>query len=248
MGGGGNSGYSVQVPAREENPYTSQLAAMASNLWGQTAPIRTSFTDQYFMPFLQGNYNPETLPAFSPLYNLNRQNVEGQYNVAKDNILANTPRGGSMTNALAGLEKGRADTLGTTTNTLSSGLINDLWNKAYNTGWVTAPAQAMGGMGGAATTEQSSLNNYLGAEMQAQQLMAQQYAANNAQNQQGKTSGMGLLGTGLGAAAALGSTAIGSGSSTALSGLTSGKGEGGITSGLGGWSQYMAQANPMEWK
>lgn len=158
-----------------------------------------------------------------------------------------------MTNALAGNEYNRAKNIGLGTSQISQSLIGDLWNKAYNTGWVTAPAQSMGGMGSAATTEQSSLNNYLNAEMQAQQLMAQQQAEANKQAQQGKTSGMGMLGTGigglLGAAAAPftgGTSLIGTGMS-ALKGMTGGKGESGVTSGLGGYSALAANANPMKW-
>lgn len=95
MGGGGSSSkiYPVQTPGREENPYTKQLADMASNLWGQTAPIRTSFTDDYFMPFLKGNYNPGTMPGFAPAYDTARTGYEDQYNVAKQNIEASTPTG-----------------------------------------------------------------------------------------------------------------------------------------------------------
>lgn len=248
MGGGGDEIYPVVTPNREENPYTQQLASMASDLWGQTTPIRNSFTSDYFMPFLQGNYNPATMPGFAPLYDIGRTGIEDQYNVAKQNIEASTPRGGSMTNALSGLEYNRAKSAGTLGSQISSNLISDLWNKAYNTGWVTAPSQAMGGMGGAASTEQSSLNNYLGAQMQAQQMMAQQTAAQNASNNQGKASGMGVLGSGIGGALGLaaapmtgGTSMFGSGMS-ALGGMGAGKGAAGVTSGLGGYGSLMSQA------
>ena len=240
MGGKSGGGSTVVAPQRESNPYSKQLADMASGLWSQTQPIRDSFTNQYFMPFLQGNYNPETLPGFKPGYNLARSGFENQYNVAKQNIEASTPRGGSMTNALAGLEYNRAKSIGDATAQLSSNLVGDLWNKAYNTGWVTAPSQAFTGMGTAGTQEQSGINQQLNAQMQAAQITA----AQQVQEQQAKNSGMGLLGSGIGSLIGMAASPITGGISGAKGGSSSGSG---ITSGLGGYSTLASQARPLGW-
>lgn len=226
MGGGGS--HSVVVPAQQENPYLKQLAAMSSGLWSQTQPIRDVTTNEYFMPFLEGNYKPETMPGFAPGYDLLRGSLEDQYKVGKQNILANTARGGAMTNAMTQLESDRARQTGLGASQLGSSLISDLWNKAYNTGWVTGPQQALSGQSSAASINQSGLNSYQAAQMQAQQMMAQQAA----QDQAGKTSGLGLAGMGIGSL--LGQTLAAPSSSIMGSGLSGLKG--GSTSGFGGYA------------
>jgi hypothetical protein len=243
MGGGGRSS-SIVPYTTPENPFAKTVSQYASSLWGQTEPIRQSFAEDYFTPFLKGNYKPETMPGFAPLYDIGRTGIEDQYNVAKQNIEASTPRGGAMTNALSNLEYNRAKSAGSLGSQISSNLISDLWNKAYNTGWVTAPSQAITGQSTAAQLYQDALKTNAAANMQAQQLMAQQEMSSNA----GKSSGAGMLGTGLGSMLGLammpisGTSLLGSGLG-ALGGLSSGKGAstGGITSGLGGYPALMSQ-------
>lgn len=257
MGGGGGSSFGgVTPPTMGNNPYLTDLGTYSGTLWNMTQPMRESIASDYIMPFLKGNYNMETLPGFKPAYDVMRTGYEDQYNVAKQNIEASTPRGGSMTNALAGNEYNRAKNIGLGTSQLGSTLASDLWNKAYNTGYVTSPGQVFAGTGAAAGLWNDASKANMAANMQAQDINAKMNAAESAQANQGKSSGLGLLGTGLGSFLGMaaapktgGTSLIGSGMS-ALSGLSGGKGGSagsGITSGLGGYSDLMSQANPLSW-
>jgi len=83
------------------------------------------------------------------MYSNMRSGLEGQYNVAKENILANTPRGGGQIDALAGLESDRAGNIGSMENTLYGNIFNDILSKTYGVAF-GAPQQSMQGFGQAA--------------------------------------------------------------------------------------------------
>jgi hypothetical protein len=108
MGGGGKS----QAEETQDLAYNSSLVAalQSKELYEQTKPLRTSFMDQFQnikkgqMPFDQTVY-PSMLSAA-------RGPIEDQYNVAKENIMAVTPRGGKMFEDLSNVETQRANTLG----------------------------------------------------------------------------------------------------------------------------------------
>ena len=107
----------------------------------------------------------------NPVYRAGRQTLEDQYDVGRQNILAQTPAGGALIDSLAQMEQGRSQSLGG----LSAQVAQDEYNKLY--GMATgAPGQAM-----------STMSNLAG-----QQAMA------NAQEQAGKAGAMGDLGLGAG--------------------------------------------------
>jgi hypothetical protein len=250
MGGGGGSSFTPTVPAPQANYAAGRAGAIGEEMWGMTSPLRSSYMD-IFSKFLNpnGGYNVSQLPGYAPQYNLMRDQVEGGYNAAKDNLLSTVPRGGALYGQLGNLESGRARSLGNTEAQLNSTFANDLFNKAYNTGFVVGPTTALTGLDIYSKDTRSGMNSQLAAQMQAQQIQAQQEASAN----QSKGSGMGLLGSGLGALVGLGMAPMTGGTSligtgmSALGGLSSGKGGGGVTSGLGGYSSGISNMAPM-WK
>src|SRR3990167_4971453 len=91
----------------------------------------------------------------SPVFSAMKNQAEGQYNVAKSNIIGSTPAGGALTAALAGLEGDRADTL-----TQGAGAVYD-----------TEIARALGlatGQTGQAMTGLSSAASLQAAQAQAE--------------------------------------------------------------------------------
>jgi hypothetical protein len=263
MGGGkgkSSSPVTIGAPQIGTNPYEEQLAAYASGMWNQTQAPRTYIGkdwETFFNPAEGRKYDPSQLPAFSPLYNLSRTGLEDQYGVAKENILSTLPRGGAMGRSLANLETGRAKDIGSLQSSISAPIISDLYNKAYNAGFVTGPNQAIGGMGAADQSwnqrniSQAQLD--MDATKAALAMTAQQ---NQAANAGSSAKGMGLgsaLGKGLGSivpgigTAIGGSIAGGVGNIASSIGSSMGKGSPGITSGLGGYTALANAANPLMW-
>jgi len=262
MGGGGKGGGGVDVPqigqisppVREWNPWTERLGDYSTQLMESTSPLRETIQNKYFEPFLEGNYNPETMPGFAPQYDLLRGSLEGQYGKARENILASTPRGGAMTNALAGLEYQRARDTGLGTSQLSSNIIGDLWNKANDTAWKTAPGLALGGLGTAGGTYQTGVNASLMGDLEtnkanlasataiANQAMQAQAAQNQAETQS-KGAGMGGLGAGLGSLLGMAMAPFSGGTSllgAGISGLGGMMGKGaGSGAAAGSLNQYL---------
>ncbi len=244
MGGGkGSSPDTISAPTIGPNPYEQYLANFAQGIWDTTKPARGYIAadwEKFFNPPQGRQYDPTLLPAFQPLYNMARTGLEDQYGVAKENILSTLPRGGAMGRSLANLETGRAKDIGSLTSQISAPIIGDIYNKAYNAGFVTGPTQAMTGMAGAGGLLNPRLMGQAQLEMNARlaNLQAEQAAS---QGSTMKGAGVGsMLGKGLGAVIP-GMGGIGS----AISGLGGGKGGGGgsgITSGLGGYSTLMSQA------
>lgn len=245
MGGSGGGGGGTFVPFPTENYPAKKLGEIGETTWNNTIPLRSNWLDIFDKFMAPGsNFNVSNLPGYSANYALTRGQTEDAYNTARQNILSSTPRGGAMYGGLADLEMNRAKNLGNTSAQLTSTFAKDLFDKAYNTGWVAAPTIATAGLGAHAADTRSSMNTQTAALMQAQQIEAQQNAAAN----QGKGSGMGLLGAGLGSVlgAAMapmtgGTSLFGSGMS-ALSGIGSGKG--GISN-QAGYSQLAGSAQPL---
>lgn len=111
----------------------------------------------------------------NPVWRAGRNTIEDQYGVARENVLANIPKGGALTDALTNTEIGRADML---TN-LTGNVSQDEYNKLY--GMATgAPQTSIGGL----------------SSLAGSQAMA------NAQTQAGKYGATGDFGQGLGQIAA----------------------------------------------
>lgn len=183
MGGGGKKGGSSGggSAAAASNPYIAKMANMAEGLFNQTAPLRTNFMSQA-QNYLSGRLAPDQMTQYKPLYATARQGLEDQYNVAKQKILENVPRGGGTFSALGNLEASRAGQVGAIPAQISSNLISDLQNKIYGAAWNT-PQTAMSGMGGA----MGGYNNAYATGTQYD--MYQQGQGNSA---------MGALGSGIG--------------------------------------------------
>lgn len=156
------TGGSADVP---KNTYEEQLAAMASELFSQTAPMRESLIGD-MTSAAAGTYNPSKSPLFSPRF----ADVNKQYARARENIMSSTPRGGGLTAALTNLEGNRAGSVAE----VNSGIINDMLSKAYGTAFSSQPMQ---GLSAAA----SGLSGRQSMAMQAD--AAQQAAKKQAQGQ-----------------------------------------------------------------
>lgn len=79
---------------------------MARALFNQTDPLRRNLISQS-QDFLSGDQDVSASPVFRAM----RSQIEGQYGVARNNIIGDTPTGGALTQALVELEGGRADAL-----------------------------------------------------------------------------------------------------------------------------------------
>lgn len=132
------------------SPYESVLAQIAQDTYSQTDPLRQGFLQQ-MSSLLDGSFDPQKTAAYAPMYAAARSGPEAQYNVAKENILGGTARGGGQTSALSGIEKARASDVGEIPGVLSSQITQDLLSKAYGTAF-GAPQQSMAGLGSAAGT------------------------------------------------------------------------------------------------
>jgi hypothetical protein len=164
MGGGGGKG-SKDPPS---SPYETAQAQIAQDTYKETAPIRDTLLFQ-MQDFLKGG-DPSKSPTFAPLYANARAGIESQYNVARENVLGNTPRGGAQVSALTGLESDRAGNIGNAQNAIESNIFNDILQKTYGVAF-NAPQQSMAGLGQAG----SSYANRFGA---ANQAYSSQYGTN----------------------------------------------------------------------
>ena len=146
--------------------------------------------------YITQQYNPNDIPGYTPAYDIGRRGLETSYNTALESTLANTPRGGALSDAINQVGKSRAESVGELPVQLSNQLIQDMINKAYGASWQLAPATATSAAGSAA----SSLAGTQNALISGQAMMnAAQIQANAAANS-GKGSGLGALGMGLGSA------------------------------------------------
>lgn len=127
---------------------------------------------------LQGILGGNLPEPLIPQYQAGRQGLEGQYGVARENLLSSLPTGGGLTQALTDLETNRADAVGG----LKANMLGDLYNTAQGVAF-NMPSLAFQGMG-------QSGASY--ANKQSQQMAAQ--GAGKA----GKAGMMGQLGQGMG--------------------------------------------------
>ena len=138
---------------------------------------------------MPGSYDPRIIPTYSPLYNAARSGLESQYDVARQQILGGTARGGAQTAALSSLDRGRAYDVGSLQSQITGSLVQDMINKAYGVAWST-PQTSMSGLGTASTTYGSRSNT--ATAVAAQQALAQQQQTNTAMTGIGSAIGMGV--------------------------------------------------------
>ena len=94
-------------------------ARLAQQLFGQTEPLRRELIDDAGV-FVSGGRDVTSLPEFAAF----KGSAESGFNRAKENIIANTPEGGGLTAALAGLEGQRAGDQASFTGALASDEVN----------------------------------------------------------------------------------------------------------------------------
>jgi hypothetical protein len=132
MGGGSGGGGAGDAGAAQ--------AQLATLLAAQSDPLRQSLIDRSEQ-FVGGNLDVTASPAFSAFKN----QTEGQYQNARDNIIASTPTGGGLTAALTELEGNRASSLGQGAGSLAETELARALNLATGT-----TGQAVSGLGNAA--------------------------------------------------------------------------------------------------
>lgn len=106
-----------------DEPKSSKIAAeIQRDLYNRTSGIRTNVLDELTNASM-GGWNPSESPMWGPA----RGVIEDQYGVAKDNIMANLPKGGQLNEGLMDLDTSRARSLGD----LAGQIGSDYWNKSY---------------------------------------------------------------------------------------------------------------------
>lgn len=143
--GGGKGSSSVSA-----SPYEESLAKMAEELYSQTSGMRGNLIGE-LEQVSSGQYDPTKSAMFSPMFAQAKQGVESQYGLAKENILANTARGGAQTGSLANLEMSRAGQASELPAMISQNILSDMMGKTYGVAFGT-PQQSMSGLGTVAST------------------------------------------------------------------------------------------------
>lgn len=133
-----------------------------------------------------GYYDPTALPTYKPLFGLQKQSLEDQYQQARKNIMSQNPEGGNLSGALANLEANRAATMGSAPAEIATNLVGDMLNKAYGIAF-NMPTSTIAGYSNLASNATARQNAQVAAA-------AQQYSSDNAAN-----AGLwGGIGTGIG--------------------------------------------------
>jgi hypothetical protein len=162
--GGGKGGRSSGSGGGQENSLTRQQADISQRLFDESTPLRQALTGAaesrlgMTPTFPQGAGMAGLFGPSAP----ERQAAESQYNVAKENIIGNTPnRGSDLNRALAGNENNRAAAI--------TGLEADATNRALNLGSSVAfqaPGTALTGLSNA-TTHAATMANRQAQQDQA---------------------------------------------------------------------------------
>lgn len=159
------------MPKADPSPYDIAMADIAKKEYDRTDPLRSQMLDQYG-GLLSGSTSVYDLPQFKALqegfdtnYRAVRPQVEGQYNIARENVLGSVPRGGGLTQALTNVESNRARSVSDLAYERSNAaqqMIMDMLNKAYS--YVTgSPMVSISGYGQAANNVSAQRIAQLGA-------------------------------------------------------------------------------------
>jgi hypothetical protein len=108
-GGGGN----------DANDMVQQIAMRE---YKEALPLKRGILERG-QEFMEGGFDPTQMPV----YNVGRQGIESQYDVARQNILGGMPKGGQMYDRLADMEVQRANQIGG----LGAQIAQDEYNKLY---------------------------------------------------------------------------------------------------------------------
>lgn len=135
------------------NNYANLMADIAKENYANTAQARQGAINNANNIY-SGNYKPSQSPAYAS----GRNNLEDSYSAAKQDILAQTAKGGGQSTALGDLSVSRAKGL----TDLTSDIYADEYNKAYQVG-TGSTATTQSGLSSAT----SSLSNVAAAESSA---------------------------------------------------------------------------------
>lgn len=223
MGGGGSditpttiSASTLEYPEQGTDAVANNLASLGNSIVPYSTWSTSELFNNYYAPFLKGNYNLQSYPGFSSAYDTLRGTMEGQYNQAKENILASNARGGALTDALANLEYQRARNTGLGTSQLTSSILDKLWSGANSLATGEAAKTGLSALSSAGNldnqiaqlklqTQLGNQNAYLNAEKSNQSANLQAQQANEASDAQSKSSGLNSLTKGLGSLVGLSS-------------------------------------------
>ncbi len=160
--GSGPSKYKPYAQGDYPNASEQALADISKSYYNWAKPLRKGFMTDW-KSIMAGGTPKFADTMFSGL----RRPIEDQYDIGKKNILANTPEGGGLVEALAQLEGDRS--------TGEANILNQIWmdsmNKMYGT-MSGAPQIAISGLGQAAGVAGQRQSAALGASAQAAQAEA----------------------------------------------------------------------------
>ncbi len=112
------------------------LEQLLSELYGQTAPLRTATVGN--LQSILGGAPASSLPAYAP----NRAAIEGQFNVASEQARSMLPRGGQLNRAILDLGQGRARAV----SGLESAVRGDALHRAAQIGFGQVPGLTSGAL------------------------------------------------------------------------------------------------------
>ena len=149
---------------------------LAQQLLGETGPLRRQLIGDAG-GFLTGGRDVTGLPEFAALKGAN----EAQFGVARDAIIANTPEGGALTAALAGLEGDRAANQTNFTGALASDEVNRAlglatFGTSAGAGSLASAGQLQGMRAGIESQDNAAKKGFASAERDRQNAMAQEMA------------------------------------------------------------------------
>jgi len=124
--------------SQDEPAGSRQLRKRSRNLFDETSPLRTGLIDRASQ-FLSGDLDVTSSPLFGPL----KGAVESQFENARENILASSPRGGALTDALSDLDFSRASELTRGIGDIAQGELG----RAFSLATGTPLTASLGGLG-----------------------------------------------------------------------------------------------------
>lgn len=103
-------------------------------------------------------FNPASVPGYDAMFRMSREGIGGQYDLARDAILAGTPRGGAQVQGLTDVEIGRAKDVSGTQNALTASIIDQLFTggQAAVSGGATGSLQGLSSAGAMAAQRQQA--------------------------------------------------------------------------------------------
>ena len=140
-----------------------QMYQQSNQLFKETTPTRQGFNKQ-FEDLFSGQFNPEESPMYAPVFAAGKKGIEGQYDVARENVLANLPRGGTMNQGLTDIETSRAEQASSLPSMISQSIVEDLMNKAYGSVFPVSGSGAGVGMSGLSGLMQMINQNSIAAQ------------------------------------------------------------------------------------